>query len=305
MSRRTTKKPPDDLLFKTDLIKEIVEAKRSPDEDPPVPVPPGTALGVPAPQDFDLDTAATFASKVVAHAKQCDDIGELDDMRARIAAIETYLSRRNEKAARALAVADRELEVRIGVLLGPAQVGGDRRSDQVGRDQPDPLTKDQRHDFRKMASHRDDPEVADAIKSGASRSQVLRLIDAGQHPADPDLQYSPLPVSSSAVGSDGGGPPRPVIEATSIEHPTATNTTDPHTVEAPRAAEGNPGPTQASASAAVITTATRTLECVADELDHAEPGHVTTDTLRSLVDSMTASLRRIERFHRRMKDWIG
>lgn len=292
MSPPTAKNSSEDLLFSRDLILESIDAQHTRDERSPIPATPGTAVVIPEPEDLDLNRVATFAKTVIDHANQCEDIAELNDIRERIAAIETYLSRRNDKAARALARTDRALEVRIGELLGPAQIGGDRRSDQVGRDQPDPLTKDQRHDFRKMANHQDDPEVADAINSGASRARVLRLIDAAQQRAAADTPHAPTPVPTTPRVPNSPPPPH-IIETTSAENPPTTQAT-----------EQNPRTTQPCGSAAVITEAARTLKRLADDLDQADPRHVTTDTLRPLADSMTTSLQRIDEFHRLMKDWI-
>jgi hypothetical protein len=58
----------------------------------------------------------------------------------------------------------RRLEVRIGQLLGPASRGGDRKSDQVNRDELD-LSPQERNSFRKMAEH---PEIVDAVIAESS-----------------------------------------------------------------------------------------------------------------------------------------
>lgn len=80
--------------------------------------------------------------------------------------------------------ARRYLEVRWGELLGRAERGGDRKSDQVGRDQLDPLSKDQRHEFRRLADSKN--AVMDALSSAIdadelSRAALLRSIGNGAH----------------------------------------------------------------------------------------------------------------------------
>jgi len=72
-----------------------------------------------------------------------------------------------------VAAAQRRLEVRIGSLLGPAGHGGDRRSDQVQRDELDlGVIPQQRHDFRNMA---EDPEtVEDVIAASTDEAPASR-----------------------------------------------------------------------------------------------------------------------------------
>lgn len=67
----------------------------------------------------------------------------------------------------------RRMEQRIGVLIGPAEHGGDRKSDQVDRDPLDPLTPSQRRDFRKLAEHADivDEVIAESSDASPPRSQ--------------------------------------------------------------------------------------------------------------------------------------
>lgn len=58
----------------------------------------------------------------------------------------------------------RRLEVRIGKLLGPAERGGDRRSDQVHREEleSDGLSPQQRNAFRQMAENEEEVEAIDS-----------------------------------------------------------------------------------------------------------------------------------------------
>lgn len=133
-------------------------------------------LAIPEPGTVDLDRARDLAASVVAWAEQCDDITELEEARAKVAAIETYLRRRGEAVAAEIAAADRRLEVRIGALLGPTTPGA-RNDLQPSGATEGSLSRHQRSDFRKMAEHADDPDIAKAIDNGASRRQILEQIE--------------------------------------------------------------------------------------------------------------------------------
>ena len=77
-----------------------------------------------------------------------------------------------------MASAQRLLETRIGVLLGPAKVG----RPETSRVNDDSLTGNERSQFRKMA---DNPDVIDDVIEGstdeepASRRKVLAAIKGG------------------------------------------------------------------------------------------------------------------------------
>lgn len=127
---------------------------------------------------------------VEAWAEQCESIPELRDATNRLAAIDEYLTRTSTEGRGRVAAAMRRLEVRIGKLLGPAEHGGDRKSDQVRHDGLDPedgLTRHQRTDFRQMAENED--EVEDVIaestdEAPASRRKITDRIRAAKeaHP---------------------------------------------------------------------------------------------------------------------------
>ncbi len=132
-----------------------------------------TTVAIPDPSSVDLERAHGLAQSVIEWAGSCEDVSELEDARAKVAAIETYLRKRDAQAAAALAAADRKLEARIGDLIGEPVVGSHSSADEGGT-----LTKDQRHQFRQIAQHQDVPEVAAAIDKGESRSSVLGKIKA-------------------------------------------------------------------------------------------------------------------------------
>lgn len=139
-----------------------------------------SSLAIPDPSAVDLDRARELASAIVVWAEECDDLTALEDARAKVAAIETYLRRRGEAVAAEIATADRRLEVRIGALLGPAPgAGPGRGKTSVAPD----LSRHNRHEFRQMAEHQDVPEVADAINNGASRREVLGRIKSHKQQA--------------------------------------------------------------------------------------------------------------------------
>jgi len=127
-------------------------------------------------------------------AEHCESIPELREADNRLAAIGEYLERTTTTGRNAVAAARLRLEARIGALLGPAERGGDRRSDQVDRDRLDPtganlLTKDQRSQFRKLADH---PEIVEAVindsddENPASRRRALDEINRARHAPPPE-----------------------------------------------------------------------------------------------------------------------
>lgn len=87
-----------------------------------------------------------FVEQARAYFQQQDDLVTADDMRRRLAALETYV--RGKDAKEEAQSAARWAEVRIGELLGPAEVGS-HLSAFKGR----PLTPEERVWFRKMAAH--------------------------------------------------------------------------------------------------------------------------------------------------------
>lgn len=133
-----------------------------------------TTLAIPEPSQIEVAAARDLAESVVVWSESCDDVEQLEDARAKCAAIETYLRRKSDDAAREMAKADRHLEIRIGDLLGKAKPGPPESSFAI----EDSISKDHRHQFRQMAQHKDVPEVADAVDKGESRSEVLRRIKA-------------------------------------------------------------------------------------------------------------------------------
>jgi len=127
-------------------------------------------------------------------AEHCDSIPDITDARNKLAAIEQYVAATSKDGRAQIAAAQRRLEIRIGILLGPAKAGNPTGANQHGGTssaiEDPPLTKDERSQFRKMADH---PEIVDAVvdesddETPASRRRVLGEINRTKHapPADP------------------------------------------------------------------------------------------------------------------------
>lgn len=116
-------------------------------------------------------------SAVERWADQCQSIPELRDAGNKLAAIDEYLSRTSTEGRARVAAAQRRLEVRIGVLLGPASPNG-KGLGSFAND-PSELTKDERHAFRKMAENEDVVEATIAESTDeqpASRRKVTEAI---------------------------------------------------------------------------------------------------------------------------------
>ena len=125
-------------------------------------------------------------------ADGCESIPELRDANNRLAAIEEYLNRTSTEGRARVAEAQRHLEVRIGELLGPAERGGDRKSDQFTREVID-LSANERSQFRAMAEHPNIVEdvIAESTNDApASRRKVINAIRAA---SSNQRRRSPLP----------------------------------------------------------------------------------------------------------------
>lgn len=131
-----------------------------------------------------LDIANQCRS-VEVWAESCTSVEELREADHRLAAIAEYVKRTSTEGRAKVEAARRRLEVRIGQLLGPAptpQQSGAKKGSSAN--EPSPLTKDERSQFRKMADH---PELVDAViddsndESPASRRRVLDEINRAKH----------------------------------------------------------------------------------------------------------------------------
>lgn len=130
---------------------------------------------------------------IEAWAEQCDSVPELRDATNKLAAIDEYLTRTSTEGRSRVAAAMRRIEVRIGDLLGPAQVGA-HSSATEGQD----LTRDQRSEFRQMAAHPEivEDEIARSTdEAPASRRKVIGAIKQQIKP-----QRSPLADTAERAG---------------------------------------------------------------------------------------------------------
>lgn len=137
--------------------------------------------------ETDDDSAESAALDVIGWCRAAEqwaadeeDVTAIREAQRRLSMIDRYLATKSDEGRREVAAAMRRLEMRIGELLGPAERGGDRRSDQVDRDLlDDGLTRYERRDFRDMAEHRDEVEqIIDesSDEHPASRRSVLAAI---------------------------------------------------------------------------------------------------------------------------------
>lgn len=149
---------------------------------------PGALIPV-NPAEADIDRVATMAAAIEVWAVDCDDIAQLEEARAKVAAIEAYLRKQNKAAAEELGRADRLLEARIGELLGEKEQG--KRTDLATCPREDKLPRQRANEFRQIAEYKDHPEVAPLIQSGQSRRRVLRQI-AEVKPVEAPVETDPL-----------------------------------------------------------------------------------------------------------------
>lgn len=262
-------------------------------------------LAVPDPTSVDLDRVKDLADSVIAWSATCEDLSALADARARVAAIETYCQHRSHDAAADLARADRLLEVRIGELIEKRPPGPPASSSSANDDLP--FSRQQAHQFRKMAEHKEEPEVAAAIEEGRSRSEVLRRIDAAikNNPpgGDPHKERTAARVTKARKMAAEGYTSRQIAETIGIDPGGMGEFKKRHGIEVPAdAALGRPRHIDADR---VVREAASTLEGVAMGLDLISPAAVDPDAIPALAESMKKSLQQITRFYRAMKDQQG
>jgi hypothetical protein len=140
----------------------------------------GGAL-VPAIPDPGMDVIVPhICARVMEWLPAATDVAAMNDVRARLEAIDVYLQRTSEEGRAEVAATMRRLEVRIGELLGPATVGAHSSATEGAR-----LTKDARFQCRQMAAH---PEVVEEIiatstdRRPATRRAVMAKINKDEKP---------------------------------------------------------------------------------------------------------------------------
>lgn len=116
----------------------------------------GSALVVPEPTAaLTPERVEDVCASVEAWSARCESIPELKDAGLKLDAIGTYLARKAEVGQARVAAAQRRIEVRIGKLLGPAEVGSNQHSEGVTAVTPSQLSSRERVEFRRMAAHED------------------------------------------------------------------------------------------------------------------------------------------------------
>jgi hypothetical protein len=115
-----------------------------------------------------------YAAQVEVYAEATDDVHEVRDLRNKWGAITEYIRRTSRQGVARAEAAERKLEVRIGVLLGPREVGG-RGKPSIA---PEGLSADARSEFRLMADHADVVEAVIASSSDESPPSRRKVVNA-------------------------------------------------------------------------------------------------------------------------------
>jgi 16S rRNA G966 N2-methylase RsmD len=124
---------------------------------------------IPDPARFDVARFEAQLPHLLAVVGDLDDLAQADELRARAAALEGYLDKRDKAHAGPARALNRHLEARIGALLGPPQRGGVFHLPRGAND----LDEHERHEFRLLDKYRR-VWVADP---GRPRAQMLLDID--------------------------------------------------------------------------------------------------------------------------------
>lgn len=131
-------------------------------------------------------------------AEACTSVAELREACNKLSAIDSYLAHTSRDGRARVAAAMRRLEVRIGILLGPPERGGDRGNQHTGGKSSAsemPLTPNERSQFRNMADHEDivEDEIAKSTdEQPASRRKVMDAIRP--------TRRNPLPEQARSAG---------------------------------------------------------------------------------------------------------
>ena len=119
--------------------------------------------------------AAGFANGIAQQLAMIDNIDLLEDIRRRLLAMRSYVTKRESRVE--LQAAERWCEVRIGELLGPAQPTWPGKKNASPTGEVFPVARTDKHKFRLLAQHRD--LTAKMIQRGIlSRNRILAAIVA-------------------------------------------------------------------------------------------------------------------------------
>lgn len=245
---------------------------------------------------------------VEAWAETCSSVPELRDATNKLAAIDEYLIRTSVSGRSRVAAAMRRLEVRIGKLLGPSEVGANQHT-QGGVQRDEPLSPQQRHAFREMAAHEDEVEavIAESTddKPASRRSVMDRIKNAkAKNPVPTGSGKSRAELDAKAtkakqMAAEGYTSRQIAAEiGISVEHMSAYRRR--HDFEVP--ADAVIGRSRRVDSNRVVNESVQSLEGIVlglalvdfDDLDPAQ--------IDDWATSLTTSLRTLSKFSRRIKE---
>jgi hypothetical protein len=153
---------------------------------------------LPSPQSVSPADLADYGASIVAWADQTDSVTEVREATSKWAAITEYVRRTSRDGIAEAEAVLRRLEVRVGKLLGPAEVGGRGKVSTTS----DTFSRDERSDLRALADHEDVVEqvIAESTdQSPPSRNKVLGAIRDSK-PSSP--RRSPLTEAAERAGWD-------------------------------------------------------------------------------------------------------
>lgn len=136
-----------------------------------------TTLAIPQPTS--LVEVETRCDQIDAFWPQCETVAHVQEGQAILAAWDEYLARTSKDGRARVAASMRRGEIRIGELLGAAEVGRNQHSEPSFATEPS-LNHQQRHEFRQMAQNPDLVEdvIAESTdEQPASRRKVTKRIN--------------------------------------------------------------------------------------------------------------------------------
>lgn len=209
------------------------------------------------PEPTSLVTVDDTCETVEAWADTCESIPQIRDAANKLAAIDEYLARTSTVGRARVAAAQRHLEVRIGVLLGPAPGQGSRTSH---RDEKS-LHAQQASDFRSMAGHPEAVEATIAESTDENPPSRRKVMDKIRKATARDPRRIPADVEEGMQRMrDSGEPVAAIAERFGVSQHTVMNYTEARRLSAPVAKQ--------------IEKATHTIEGLAMALETIDPEFV-------------------------------
>lgn len=249
-------------------------------------------------------------ARIEAWAETCANVAELRDAMNKCSAISEYLRLTAAEGTARVETAKRRLEVRVGVLLGPAQLGGDR-SEQVDRGQPD-INKATVSHFRAMAADPDTVEEVIAASSDTeppSRRKVMDAIKSKRKATEDDVLKKlsraavEARVAKATEMAGAGYTSRQIAESIGIDADGFTAFKKRHGVTVP--ADAIVGKTHRHDSDRMVSESVATLEGVAMTLDlvgHPADAGLDAELIEGWVTSLRSSLTVLTQFSKQLKE---